>query len=204
MQLVGLFDSPYVRRTAISMRLLGVPFEHRAISVFRDLEDFRTVNPVVKAPTLVCDDGTVLMDSSLILDYVEEISPSRHSLMPKGVGERLHVLRVIGLALAACEKSISIVYERELRPAEKQHEPWIKRVTHQLLAACDALEEELGQRPLDADSAIIHQDGVTTAVAWSFLQLMVSDVVPAASYPRLRDFAARAEKLPEFAACPQT
>ena len=59
------------------------------------------------------------MESNLILDYVEELSPSGRALTPKGIGERIHVLRVLGLALAACEKSISIVYERQLRPAAK-------------------------------------------------------------------------------------
>ena len=68
MQLVGMLDSPYVRRAAIALQLLELPFEHRALSVFSTYEQFRAVNPVVKAPTLVCDDGTVLMDSSLIID----------------------------------------------------------------------------------------------------------------------------------------
>jgi glutathione S-transferase len=202
MQLIGLLDSPYVRRTAVSMRLLGVKYEHKALSVFRNFDEFRAINPVVKAPTVLCDDGTMLMDSNLILDYVEELSPSGRALMPKGLGERVRVLRVLGLAIAACEKSISIVYERQLRPAEKQHEPWVERVTGQLLAACEALEAELGHRPLDTDSHTIHQDGVTTAVTWTFLQMMVPDLVAAASYPRLRDFTARAEKLAEFQACP--
>jgi glutathione S-transferase len=203
MQLIGLLDSPYVRRTAVSMQLLGVRYEHKPLSVFRNFDEFRAINPVVKAPTLVCDDGTIMMDSNLILDYVEELSPSGRALMPKGIGERVHVLRVLGLALAACEKAISIVYERQLRPAEKQHEPWMTRVTSQLRAACDALEQELGHRPLDADSHNIHQDGVTTAVTWSFVQLVIPDVISTSSYPRWRDFTARAEELPEFLACPQ-
>src|SRR5207248_4627636 len=71
MILVGMLDSPYVRRCAISMKLMGVPFDHRSLSVFRTFEQFRAINPVVKAPTLVCSDGAVLMDSTLILDYVE-------------------------------------------------------------------------------------------------------------------------------------
>ena len=66
MQLIGMLDSPYVRRVAISLQLLGLDFEHRPISVFRTFDQFRQINPVVKAPTLVCDDGTVLMDSTLI------------------------------------------------------------------------------------------------------------------------------------------
>ncbi|MEM9163600.1 MAG: glutathione S-transferase N-terminal domain-containing protein, partial [Cyanobacteria bacterium P01_F01_bin.4] len=66
MQLIGMLDSPYVRRVAISLKRLGIPYEHKPLSVFRDFEDFSQINPLVKAPTLVCDDGTMLLDSTLI------------------------------------------------------------------------------------------------------------------------------------------
>ena len=119
MKLIGMLDSPYVRRVAVSLQLLGVSFEHRSISVFSTFEDFREINPVVKAPSLVCDDGEVLMDSTLIIEYAEALAGGRRSLMPHARAERQHVLHYIGLALAACEKSISIIYERNLRPPEK-------------------------------------------------------------------------------------
>ena len=96
----------------------------------------------------MCDDAEVLMDSTLILAYAEALASPRKSLMPVALSELQHALRVIGLALAACEKSVQIVYERNLRPAEKPHEPWVERVTGQLLAACGALESELRQRAL--------------------------------------------------------
>ncbi len=204
MRLIGFLDSPYVRRTAISMRLLGLPFEHRSVSVFRHFEEFRSVNPVVKAPTLVCDDGTVLMDSGLILEYAQRLAPTDRTLLPADPDELRRAMRVLGLALAACEKSISIVYEREHRPPERRHEPWIERVTGQLLAACGALEDELARRPLDAAPATITQDGVTTAVTWGFLQLMVPEVVRADAFPRVRDFSAEAERADEFRAFPPT
>src|SRR4051812_39957958 len=121
MKLIGMLDSPYVRRVAISMQLLGLAFEHESLSVFRTFDAFRAVNPVVKAPTLVCDDATVLMDSTLILEYLESMPQCRRSLMPPGIDERRHCLRLIGLALAACEKSVQVVYERTLRPPEKLH-----------------------------------------------------------------------------------
>ena len=73
MKLIGMLDSPFVRRVAISLRLLGLPFEHAAISVFRGFEAFEQINPVVKAPTLVCGDGSVLMDSTLMLAYAEAL-----------------------------------------------------------------------------------------------------------------------------------
>ncbi|MEO8153715.1 MAG: glutathione S-transferase [Rhizobacter sp.] len=203
MQLIGMLDSPYVRRVAISLQLMDLPFEHQSISVFRAFAQFQQINPVVKAPTLVCDDGTVLMDSTLILDYAEALARPGKSLMPGDISQRLHALRVIGLSLAACEKSVQIIYERQLRPAEKLHEPWIKRVTGQLLAACGALEAELRLQPPAVTSSTINQAGVTAAVAWHFIQRLMPDVVPAVDHPALQALSLKAEaELPEFMAAP--
>ena len=140
------------------------------------------------------------MDSTLILEYAEALARPR-TLMPAALPEFQHALRIVGLALAACEKAVQIVYERGLRPPEKLHEPWVTRVTGQLLAAFGALEEELA-RPLAVNSAAINQAGVSAAVAWQFTQQMLPEVVPSARYPRLVAFSASAEALPEFKAAP--
>src|SRR5579859_555396 len=76
MRLIGMLDSPYVRRVAISLRLMELPFSHEALSVFRNFEAFAAINSVVKAPTFVTDDGVVLMDSALILEYLERLVAS--------------------------------------------------------------------------------------------------------------------------------
>ncbi|MCR6476479.1 glutathione S-transferase [Variovorax sp. ZS18.2.2] len=201
MQLIGMLDSPYVRRAAISLRLLGLAFEHRPVSVFSTFEQFRAINPVVKAPTLVCDDGTVLMDSTLIVDYAEALAG--RSLLPADLALRQRALRITGLALAACEKTVQIVYEHNLRPAEKLHQPWLDRVQGQLAAAYSALEQETAAMPLPDDEATLTQAGVSSAVAWSFTQLMLPEVIAPASFPLLAAYAARAENLPAFLALPQ-
>ena len=201
MRLIGMLDSPYVRRVAIALQLLELRFEHQSLSVFSTFEQFAQINPVVKAPTLVCDDGGVLMDSTLILQYAHALSPAR-SLVPTALADLQNALHIEGLALAACEKAVQIVYERKLRPADKLHEPWIARVAGQLRAACDGLEHALAQHPLAATSAEISQAGVSTAVAWHFIQQMVPDMVPAERYPDLVAYAALAEALPEFRAAP--
>lgn len=202
MRLIGMLDSPYVRRVAVSLQLMGVPFEHLSLSVFRTFAQFQEINPVVKAPSLVCDDGTVLMDSQLILDYAAALAAPGKSLMPGAIAERQHALRVIGLALAACEKSVQIFYEHQLRPSEKLHEPWLQRVTGQTLAAYGLLEAELQRKPLGATRSTMNQAGVSTAVAWQFTQQTIPGVVPPADYPALQAFSAQAELLPEFMAAP--
>jgi glutathione S-transferase len=201
MQLIGMLDSPYVRRVAISLQLLGLPFEHRSLSVFRTFDQFRAINPVVKAPTLVCDDGTVLMDSSLILDYAATLAAPK-SLLPHGLAARQAALRTIGLGLAACEKSVQLFYERTLRPPEKQHEPWAARVLGQMHAALGELEAELAKRPQRAAGQRIDAADVTTAVTWHFTERTLPGTIKDAAYPRLRELSAWAEQLPEFAAAP--
>ena len=205
MKLIGMLDSPYVRRVAVSMQLLGLRFEHESVSVFRGFAQFQRINPVVKAPTFICDDGTVLMDSTLILEYAEALARSftkSRSLMPADTLRLQRELRLIGLALAACEKSVQIVYERHTRPPDKQHEPWVERVTGQMLAALGALDTELTAHRLVATSASITQAGVSAAVVWEFVRQVQPELASPVAFPTLAAFAAQAEQLAEFKAAP--
>lgn len=199
MQLIGMLDSPYVRRVAISLDTMGIAFEHQAVSVFTTFEQFRQINPVVKAPSLVCDDGEVLMDSTLILEYAQAMARPEKSLMPSNISALQHALRLISLALAACEKSVQIVYERNLRPAEKQHQPWLDRIQGQLLAAYSSLEVELHQKPIKAG---VSQASITAAVAWQFSQTMLPEIAAATRFPALQKLSAESEKLAQFSAYP--
>jgi glutathione S-transferase len=202
MKLIGMLDSPNVRRVAISLEVMGVSFEHAALSVFSEFEAFGAINSVVKAPSLVLDDGSVLMDSTLIIDYFEALSPAERKLMPHQALPLAASLRTLGLALAACEKAVQIVYEYQLRPEEKRHQPWLERVTRQLLAACRAWDTQLsGRQPVSLDRP--GQDDITSAVAWSFIQLMVADVVRADDFPALQAHAARWEVTELFKRYPQ-
>jgi glutathione S-transferase len=199
MQLIGMLDSPYVRRVAISLALYSIPYEHHALSVFRHFDELAKINPAVKAPTLITDDGTVLIDSALILDYLERIAAPERRLMPEDRVTRAKALHLIGFALAACEKTMHNVYENMLRPEEKRHEPWVERVQTQLHGAYGQLETALaahdggwlvGERLMQADLAV--------AIAWRFTQYMLPGVVDPARYPALAAFSARAEAQPVF------
>lgn len=202
MQLIGMLDSPYVRRVAISLQLLGLKFEHRNLSVFRGYGEFTKINPVVKAPTLVCDNGVTLMDSTLILDYAEALAEPGRSLMPAQLPDRQQALHRLGLALALAEKAVQLYYEHALRPEDKRHAPWVDRVTTQLHAACRELDDTVGRHPFPADPARIDQAGITTAVAWGFLQGTVPGIVAPAACPALAAWSDHAEQLPAFRRAP--
>lgn len=147
MKLIGMMDSPYVRRVAVSLELYGIEFESMPLSVFRSFEAFSRINPVVKAPTLVMDNGVQLMDSTLILQYFDAQAGAELKLLPQEPGALASDLQILGVILAACEKAVQNIYEHNLRPAEKQHQPWIERVTQQLLAACREWDALLEVRP---------------------------------------------------------
>jgi glutathione S-transferase len=202
MQLIGMLDSPYVRRVAIALMRLGLTFEHRPISLFRHVEEFAAVNPLIKAPTLVADDGTVLMDSTLIIDYARTLAPDAHSLMPRAPKAQLRAMRLLGLSLVVCEKAVQFHYERVLRPAEKRYEPWAGRVRGQLLAGLEALDREIneGKGWLFEDRMMLAD--ITLATAFAFTQSYLADVVDRTQYGAVASFSARAEDSAEFRAAP--
>ncbi len=203
MQLIGMLDSPFVRRVAISMRMLGVGYDHNPLSIFRSYDEFRQLNPLVKVPTLICDDGAMLVDSTLIIDHIELLAG--RSLMPADPAHRRTALQHTGVALVAMEKVAQRIYELKVRPAEYLYEPWLQRINEQLLSAIDAMEasvRDLGDEWLFGTQ--VSQADVTTAVAWRFIEHAAPTIAAGADRPALTKFSARAEELPEFLACPLT
>jgi glutathione S-transferase len=202
MRLIGVLESPYVRRVAVSLKLLGLPFEHEPLSVFRNYEAFAAINPAVKAPTLVTDEGVVLLESTLILEHLDRLAKADRRLAPPGLADHARAQRIIGLALAACEKMVQIVYETELRPPAARHAPWLERIRGQLAAGLRLLDAEVetpaawlfGERPLQAD--------VTAAVVWSFARHAIPAETADIAVPALARLAERAEALAVFASTP--
>lgn len=201
-----MLDSPFVRRVAITMQVLGIDYQYRPLSIFESFEEFRSVHPLVKAPTLVCDDGEMLVDSTLIIDYLELLVGPEKSLMPKDASARRTALQQIGEALVAMEKVIQLVDEKTQRPADVQHEPWINRLEQQVISAAGLMEASVeaaiesgndwlsGTDPMQAD--------ITTAVAWDFIRRVASSTIRSANHPYLIEYSERAEALPAFLACP--
>jgi len=201
MQLIGYMDSPYVRRVGVTARFLGIPYEHRELSIFRDYDEFRKINPLVKVPTLICDDEQVLVDSTLIIDYLESLAGGKR-LMPADEGNYIRALNVIGTALIAMEKVVQMIYELKHRPEEVRHQPWIDRIQQQLGEAVAIMEQAVGDGSDWLFDDEVTQADISTAITWHFIQLHFPETIVAADFPGLVRFSARAEALPEFEACP--
>jgi glutathione S-transferase len=200
MKLIGMLDSPFVRRTAIGLHCLKLSFEHESLSVFKDYKQFQSFNPLVKAPSLILENGAILVDSSLILQYAERLAArSLFSIDPQIFAAEL---QIIGTASIANEKTVQIVYEHEIRPAEKQHEPWLARVTEQVHSAFGSLENLVIDNPDLFQSQSLNHAAISTAVAWTFTQNMRPGLIPADQFPHLAAWCEQAEKTEAFQAFP--
>lgn len=198
MILVGQYDSPYVRRVAITMHLLELPFTRNTISTFADAEAMREINPLGRIPSLVLDDGEVLIDSNAILDYLDElVGPARAFVPPSGDGRR-RALQITALASGTLDKVGAITYERTLRPPEKIHEPWIARCRTQVDSGLAALEAITGDGWYLGDR--VRTPDIMVACLFDYLVMRLPEAIPAERYPHLRRLHARCAELPAFRA----
>ena len=202
MKLIGMFDSPFVRRVAIALKLYGMPFEHLDWSVGRDFVRIREYSPLGRVPTLVLDDGEVLAESSAILDSLDDMAGGARALMPRAGAERRRTLQLIALAVGAAEKGREQIYEGAFRPPEKRHVPWVERCRSQMLGAVALLEESCAARGSGAwlvGDRMTHAD-IAAAVVMTFLAEMPAVALDTAAWPALRAVVGRCEALPEFRA----
>lgn len=198
MKLYGMLDSPFVRRVAISLELLNIPFEHIALSVLKNYSEFKNINPVVKAPSLVCDNGVVFSESSLILQYIETEYQCRDQLWPRDTPDAFsRDMRAVSLGLVACEKCAQFIYEQNLRPTAYQYEPWLARVKEQLESALTDLEKEIQQRPAVFNVAA-RQATITAAICWQFVNAFMPEVADPVKFPLLAALSTAMESTPTY------
>jgi glutathione S-transferase len=198
MILVGQYDSPYVRRVAITLHHYGIPFERNPISVFGDAVAMAKINPLVRIPSLVLDDGEILIDSAAILDHLDEVVGAARALTPRAGPERRRVLQLVALATGTIDKCGAIVYERHFHRPEAVNQDWVARLQRQMLGGLTQLEDALEGSWLFADR--MTQADVTAAVLLGYVRLRVADVTLETSFPKLARFADRCETLSPVAA----
>ncbi len=201
MILIGMFDSPFVRRVAVTMHFLNMPFEHHNWSVGKDFELIRRYNPLGRVPTLVLDDGETLIESAAILDFLDEHAGPERALLPRAGRARRLALQYMSIASGVAEKGVLQIYENAFRPAEKRHEPWVERCRVQMHAGLNELEKHTKVCKEDwLLSARITQADITLACVYRFLNEALLARAASRQYPALDNFCARLEVFKEFRA----
>jgi glutathione S-transferase len=199
MILIGQYDSPFVRRVAIAMRRYGIAYEHRAWSVFADAEKIAEYNPLRRVPTLVLDDGEVLVESSAILDTLDEMATPERALLPRSGPMRRDGMRVIALAMGFADKAVSLYLETLLRKAPS--ESWISRCRRQIADTLDVLEADRARRASIwwFGDVLGHAD-IAVGCALCHVREAHPGFFDATRWPRLATHAARSDALEDFQA----
>jgi glutathione S-transferase len=203
MVLIGQYDSPFVRRVAIAMRLYGIAYDHQPWSTFREGEKIARYNPLRRVPTLVLDNGEVVIESGAILDYLDEAADPSHVLIARGGLARRQALRVCALATGLADKAVSLVYERLLH--QQTSKTWVERCRSQIDGVLDVLkaEQAVVESPFWFGSAIGHAD-IAVACALRFTSEAHPAAFDAERWPALAGHAARCEALEPFRTNAQT
>jgi glutathione S-transferase len=200
--LIGQYDSPFTRRVAVALRRYGVAYEHRPWSVWRNAEELRRLNPLMRVPVLVLEDGTALLESAAILDHLDETAGPERALLPRSGPPRREALRLCALATGLGDKAVSLLYEPLLREAPSQ--VWQARCQRQIEGTLDALEADRSRRatPFWFGETLGHVD-IAVACVLRFTGEAHPALFGAARWPALAAHAARCEALDDFRAVSQ-
>lgn len=201
MILTGQLDSPFVRRVAIALDIYGFPFEHNVISAYDDFAQLLALNPVGKVPALHLNDGTVLADSTLILDYLDRRAGRDKSLWPASLEARADILAHVGVAGGLAEKAVEFRTETVRRPPEKVDAPRVDRIVAQISAALAWLEKHTPEEGFIQGREITHAD-IASTVAVTFIANKNPEHLEGRASANLARHAARCEALEPFKAAP--
>lgn len=199
MILVGRNLSPFVRRSAIVLKTLGLDFESKGLSTADDNDEILKINPVGRVPSLILDDGETVVDSQAIIDHALEVGDPDNQLLAQSGAERRAVLRISAIAQGAMEKAVASSYERNRRPKEKVYKGWVEKVDAQNASALASLEAMA-----QAGGDWIHGGHMTladinAAVAYDFVSIAEPYLVKDDAFPALAALSGRCNELPAFA-----
>ena len=192
MKLIGVYLSPYVRRVAAALISRGLPYEHQPVNGYKEYEAASRYNPVGKVPSLVLDDGEILIDSSAIIDYLNELVPSA-PLIPAGSSARRVTLKLAAIGYGVAEQAISL-YGRGRTAPETDTKRWRAQIHGGLRALDEAAREgePLQAKPLDAAA-------ITAVVAVELLALLHPYIELLPAFPALAALAAEQRDAAPFA-----
>ncbi|HUQ73490.1 MAG TPA: glutathione S-transferase N-terminal domain-containing protein [Burkholderiales bacterium] len=194
MKLVIATPSPFARKARVALIEKGLAHE---TVVQNPWQSTIAENPLGKVPVLILDDGTVIHDSSVIVEYLETLSaPPR--LIPDDARQRVVHKQIEAIADGLCDAVVLIVTERS-RPPDKQSPEWIARQARKLPAALDELERLLGAGECFTEHGFGLAE-IAAGCALGYLDLRYPELDWRAGRSRLAALAKRLAERPSFAA----
>jgi glutathione S-transferase len=195
--LVGMLDSPFVRRIAIVLRRYELDFENLSLQTVGQAEQFAAYSPLKRAPTLVLPSGEPLFDSSLIVNHLDEIAKPQLLLMPQASEERLLCRQVLGIAAGIADKAVSAVYEKVFHRPEQRSERMLTRIQGQLTDSLAWLEERAPRNDYLFGTRLSHAD-ILVGTALCFTMEAHPEMSDLGAYPLTHSWYHRLAELDDF------
>ena len=198
MILYGRDLSPFTRRVAIWLNLQGRSFDRRPL--MGQGEDFATlkqISPQGRVPILQLDDGTALVESWAICDWLEDSAEAGARLLPATGVARRDMMQMLALASSTAEKGVALVYDKNRRPEHLHWSDWQNRLEAQVLDGLRAMETQCpedgwlsgGDAPMAGDVGFVITHDFIAASNPYLLEI---------GLPKLSALAARANAIPAF------
>ena len=196
MILVGQFDSPFVRRVAVTLHHYHMPFTRNPLSVFRNVAEMQKINPLVRVPALILETGETLIDSSAIIDHLDEMAGPARAMTPAHGPQRRKVLQSIVTATGISEKAVALFFERLFHSDKHINRDFEKRMQSQIEASLTKLESECGS-PWFVDAHMTQAD-ITIGCMLGHIKMRIPEAFPANKYPKLHRLSQHCEMREEF------
>ena len=202
MKLIGSLSSPYVRKVRVVLAEKKLDYRLELVDVWQDRETIAAANPLGKVPCLVLDDGATFVDSRVIVEYLDTLSPVG-KLIPSIGRERAEVRTWEAIADGVLDAAVLVRLENVFagRSAEQRSQAWIDRQWGKVWAGLATLSEGLGTKHYFAGNGIhmgLADIAVGCALAWLAFRFPEQDW--SAKYPNLAQLLTRLEARPSFAA----
>lgn len=190
--------SPFVRKVSIAAEVTGLASRiQRVPSTPHPIDRDRSIvaaNPLGKAPTLVTEDGQVLFDSRVIVEYLDAHSIADR-VIPTDGAERWRVLTLQALGDGILDAALLIRYEGLVRTPEQQSPAWRQAQLEKIADALDLVE----QRAASLGSAL-HIGNIAIGAALGFLDFRNPELDWRASRPNSAEWYRHFDAIPAVAA----
>jgi len=187
--------SPFARKCRIIVRELDLTkvVDEVNIDTRHPPDDFRLINPLGKIPVLVLKDGSTIIDSPVICEYLNELGGGK--FFPgisiwREISGRWRALTLQALGDGICDAAVARVYESR-RPPEQQSPTVMEKYLTAITTGLDVLE-----RATFAPHATIGE--ITVACAVGYLDFRMPELAWRDSRPKLRDWYEKFAQYPSM------
>lgn len=173
MKLIGTYTSPFVRKARIVLAEKKIDCEFIVESPWVAGNSIAQFNPLGKIPALVLDDETVIYDSRVIVEHLDNGTPNNKLIPPSG-RERMLVKRWEALGDGLCEAAVASFLEGKRKKGEKS-EGWINRQNDRIVRTVAAINTDIGEQAWCHANAFTLAD-ITIGSALGYLDLRLPDL----------------------------